>query len=301
MMSCMNIMEDAVVPVGLDETLGSELDSEPLGIPNAGIAPLKMSIAESASLAKKLNPGRRTSISRIGDGAPISPLTPSFFMSFNDVECMEMIGDVATPTTASVVASLPLGGIEFETSDVAQNIGASDLLEEIEQDPIQRGSAILPPSSPVTVAEVPLAPVPSKPKRHATRAGGRRSPMTKRASPAPSAGKTRRNAASSKSSRAREASPLLPIKPGGVLPVNHKPARGRGRQQQLKSMTKQQIEAEAEARLEKNRLAARDCRLRRKYHLETLEAQINEYEERFVQQERTIADLRSQIKALRGN
>lgn len=291
-------MEDAVVPVGVDEMLGSEIEHDNFAVRNIEITPLKTSIAESATLAKKQNGNgnvsRRSSVSRIGEGAPLSPLTPSFLM-FGDEDCMAMIGEVTTPTTAAVVASLPLVGSELDDQCVG---GVTDLLGEIENDSIKYGSAMLPPSSPVKDAEVPLAPVPSKPKRHATRAGGRKSPLVKRTSPTPAAGKSRRGGAGNKVSRAREASPLLPIKPGGVLPVNHKPARGRGRQQQLKSMTKQQIQAEAEARLEKNRLAARDCRLRRKYHLETLENQVHEYEQRFAEQERTIADLRAQLKVL---
>jgi len=45
------------------------------------------------------------------------------------------------------------------------------------------------------------------------------------------------------------------------------PARGRGRQMQLKRMSNEQIEAEAAARLERNRQAARECRQRRKEHV----------------------------------
>lgn len=277
--------EDAVVPLGVNVAFDMSDDT----ILPLDIAPLKGSVADIASTCK----GRRrssfskTSVLSFGDGAPISPLTPSFLMGFGDA--FGPLANVPTPTTASVMAMLPGGDGEQDTCG-----GVVDLLGGIEEDEMARGSAIPPPTSPAAVAEVPLAPVPpSRPKRHATRrTTSRRSPVSKRSPPVAAAGKARRVGTS------REASPVLPIKPGGVLPVNHKPARGRGRQQQLKAMTKQQIEAEAEARLEKNRLAARDCRLRRKYHLETLEAKVQEYEDRFAQQERIIADLRDQIQRL---
>ena len=47
-----------------------------------------------------------------------------------------------------------------------------------------------------------------------------------------------------------------------------KPARGRGRQKQLEQMTEAEKRTEAAWRLEKNRLAARDCRRAKKERLE---------------------------------
>jgi len=93
------------------------------------------------------------------------------------------------------------------------------------------------------------------------------------------------------------ASPL-PIPNDGVLPPDHRPARGRGRQQQLKRMTKEQREAEAAARLEKNRVAARECRVRRKEHMSVLEDQVSEYEARDREQQQLIACLRAEVAAL---
>lgn len=90
----------------------------------------------------------------------------------------------------------------------------------------------------------------------------------------------------------------LPLKPDGVLPSDHRPARGRGRQQQLKHMSVEQIEAEAEARLEKNRLAARDCRLRRKEHMAELEETMQMYITRDNEQKNLIAKLQAQVREL---
>ena len=52
------------------------------------------------------------------------------------------------------------------------------------------------------------------------------------------------------------------------------PARGRGRQKQLEQMTEAEKKAEAAWRLEKNRLAARDCRRAKKERLERQEEQL---------------------------
>ena len=60
---------------------------------------------------------------------------------------------------------------------------------------------------------------------------------------------------------------------------NHKPARGRGREKQLKTMTIEQKDAEIQARLVKNRKAARDCRKRKKEYVCSLEEKIIELQE----------------------
>jgi hypothetical protein len=52
---------------------------------------------------------------------------------------------------------------------------------------------------------------------------------------------------------------FLPADKAEILHKDHKPARGRGRTAQLQQMTQEQIEAEADARVEKNRQAAREC------------------------------------------
>ena len=51
------------------------------------------------------------------------------------------------------------------------------------------------------------------------------------------------------------------------LPVDHKPARGRGRSLQLSKMSEEQREEETLLRLEKNRLAAKDSRIKKKRKL----------------------------------
>jgi hypothetical protein len=54
----------------------------------------------------------------------------------------------------------------------------------------------------------------------------------------------------------------------------HKPARGRQRAKQLNEMTEEEREVERELIMEKNRLAARDCRVRKKSFIHTLEDKI---------------------------
>jgi hypothetical protein len=89
----------------------------------------------------------------------------------------------------------------------------------------------------------------------------------------------------------------IPLNTNGILPPDHRPARGRGRQNQLARMTKAQIEAEAEARLEKNRQAARECRLRRKQHVELLENRVAQLERERRQQDKYIKQLQAKLAA----
>lgn len=89
----------------------------------------------------------------------------------------------------------------------------------------------------------------------------------------------------------------IPLETHGILPPDHRPARGRGRQNQLARMTKEQIEAEAEARLEKNRQAARECRLRRKQHVELLESRVAQLERERRQQDKIIKQLQAKLAA----
>lgn len=128
----------------------------------------------------------------------------------------------------------------------------------------------------------------------------RRAVATDKATAAAGGGRPVRNSAVVRAQRGAaqaRASPL-PIANDGVLPPDHRPARGRGRQQQLMRMTKEQRDAEAAARLEKNRVAARECRIRRKEHLSVLEDQVNEYEARDFEQQQLIASLRAEVAAL---
>lgn len=67
--------------------------------------------------------------------------------------------------------------------------------------------------------------------------------------------------------------PITAFLPSGkayLLSEEHKPARGRGRPAQLSNMTQEQIEAEADARVEKSRQAARKSRARRKQQVDEL-------------------------------
>lgn len=89
--------------------------------------------------------------------------------------------------------------------------------------------------------------------------------------------------------------PLAHLDASGLLDDDHKPARGRGRQLQLAKMTPAQKKAEAKARLEKNRQAARGFRARRKNHVYDLEQQIVELERRDQARIQTIQDLQQQL------
>ena len=62
--------------------------------------------------------------------------------------------------------------------------------------------------------------------------------------------------------------------------VDHKPARGRGRSIQLKSMTSKQKNAETNAKMQKNRVSARECRLRKKVYILNLESKVEELEKK---------------------
>lgn len=85
-----------------------------------------------------------------------------------------------------------------------------------------------------------------------------------------------------------------------LLPLGHKPARGRGRQLQLAKMTSAQKRAEAEFRLEKNRQAARDFRLRRKNQVQVLEEQLQVFADRDLKQQQQIARLRAHVARLQA-
>lgn len=90
----------------------------------------------------------------------------------------------------------------------------------------------------------------------------------------------------------------LPLPEDGILPPDHMPARGRRRKIQLQQMTPEQIKAEAEARMEKNRRSARDCRRRKKNYIETLDKQLQAMATRDRKQQKLIATLESQVASL---
>lgn len=83
---------------------------------------------------------------------------------------------------------------------------------------------------------------------------------------------------------------IYKLKPG------HKPARGRRRRKQLATMSAMEIEAEKDARLEKNRQSARDCRLRKKSFIQGLEKKLRVAEVKEKEYVATIKRLREQLK-----
>ncbi len=86
----------------------------------------------------------------------------------------------------------------------------------------------------------------------------------------------------------------------GKLKPGHKPARGRRRRKQLMMMSADEIEAENEQRLEKNRQSARDCRLRKKSYIHTLEDKIQDIEDFSTDQKSVITQLRCDLQQLRA-
>lgn len=83
-----------------------------------------------------------------------------------------------------------------------------------------------------------------------------------------------------------------------TLPLDHKPARGRARMYQKTSMSKKQLKEESEIRLEKNRLAAKECRKRKKEYIDDLETRIENYKFLLKDQEKEIIFLKNKIKIL---
>jgi tRNA(Ile)-lysidine synthase TilS/MesJ len=75
---------------------------------------------------------------------------------------------------------------------------------------------------------------------------------------------------------------------------NRNVARGRGRYKQLKTMTKDEIRKEQNQSLESNRLAAKKCRLKKKFFINQLEFKIDE-------QIDLIKSLQKEIKKIKGN
>lgn len=116
------------------------------------------------------------------------------------------------------------------------------------------------------------------------------------------AGKTSRQSSLKLSQVVKDASqlPLAALVPPGELPLDHRPARGRGRCSQLKKMTPEQREAEAVARAERNRLAARDFRLRQRYYEKELEDKVETLQESDRRQAERIHQLEAEVVHLRS-
>lgn len=84
-----------------------------------------------------------------------------------------------------------------------------------------------------------------------------------------------------------------------LLAADHKPARGRGRSKQLAKMTPEQKKAEQAIRMDKNKLAARAFRLRRKGKIQALEQSVAQHEQRTRQQQNTISQLQQEVLRLK--
>ena len=74
---------------------------------------------------------------------------------------------------------------------------------------------------------------------------------------------------------------------------NRNVARGRGRCNQLKKMSKEEIKKEKKQSLEANRLAAKRCRLKKKMFIYDLETKISD-------QNKLIKNLQKELKELKG-
>jgi hypothetical protein len=85
-----------------------------------------------------------------------------------------------------------------------------------------------------------------------------------------------------------------------LLP-GHKIARGRGRRKQLEMMTEEEKEAEKAARMEKMRISARECRLRKKNNIATLETKLRAFEQKDKRNKATINRLRDEMRRLQEN
>jgi len=107
------------------------------------------------------------------------------------------------------------------------------------------------------------------------------------------AGKSRSSSPYSASSRS--SSPSFAT---GILGPGHKIARGRGRKKQLDMMTDEQKTAEREMRMEKMRLAARECRARKKLSVIGLEQKLAEFHEQDEKNRSQIAGLQDQVRRL---
>lgn len=115
-----------------------------------------------------------------------------------------------------------------------------------------------------------------------------------------------------KSSTATSASPLVVsitagpgaealVKAHEILGPEHKVARGRGRRKQLEQMTEKEKEAERELRMEKMRIAARECRLRKKSNVKTLEATVQAFSKKDRANRAVIASLQEEVRRLQFN
>lgn len=85
-----------------------------------------------------------------------------------------------------------------------------------------------------------------------------------------------------------------------LLP-GHKIARGRGRRKQLEQMTEAEKKAEKSARMEKMRISARECRLRKKNNIAILEDKLEKYEVKDKRNRNMITRLKDEVQRLQDN
>jgi len=85
-----------------------------------------------------------------------------------------------------------------------------------------------------------------------------------------------------------------------LLP-GHKIARGRGRRKQLEKMTAAEKLAEKQARMEKMRISARECRLRKKHNIASLESKLVAYEAKDKRNRSMISRLKDEVRRLQDN
>lgn len=90
----------------------------------------------------------------------------------------------------------------------------------------------------------------------------------------------------------------LVIPKGSSLPSDHKPCRGRARIEQLKRMTKKQKREEFLLRLEKNRLAAKEVRKKKKEYICKIETQLEKLKQTLKGKDKEIRNLNIKIKFL---
>ena len=91
------------------------------------------------------------------------------------------------------------------------------------------------------------------------------------------------------------------IKEGSLLPKSWKPARGRARQYQLKSMTLEERVEEEESIREKNRLAASRSRRLKKIRVENMEEKLKKLMVLVEHQEKVITSLKKTVELLSEN
>eukprot|EP00035_Acanthoeca_spectabilis_P007424 m.136545 g.136545 ORF g.136545 m.136545 type:complete len:147 (+) comp13949_c0_seq1:285-725(+) len=82
------------------------------------------------------------------------------------------------------------------------------------------------------------------------------------------------------------------------LRPGHKIARGRGRKKQLETMTELEKLAENAAKMEKMRISARECRLRKKNRTKAVEDEVKRYEDAEVKNRAEIRALEARMNAL---